>query len=59
MELSDFSYLVDENISNSLIEFLQNQNLKVINVREQGWQGTFRYNSCSISRRKKICSSHS
>ncbi|MFN2438805.1 MAG: DUF5615 family PIN-like protein [Chitinophagaceae bacterium] len=40
MELSDFSYLADENISNHLVEFLRVQNSNLISVREQGLHGT-------------------
>lgn len=40
MELSDFSYLIDENISNELIQYLKEYNINLINVREEKMQGT-------------------
>ena len=39
MELSDFSFLADENIAEELVQFIKSQNIKVISVREEGWHG--------------------
>lgn len=52
MELLDFSYLVDENISTSLIEFLQARDLNIISVREQGWQGASDITLVQLAKKK-------
>lgn len=59
MELLDFSYLVDENISTSLIEFLQARDLNIISVREQGWQGALDITLVQLAEEKNFCYSHS
>jgi predicted nuclease of predicted toxin-antitoxin system len=40
MKFSQIKFLTDENISTKVLEFLREQGLEVIDVREQRWQGS-------------------